>query len=189
MTSRLFVFFFITFFTALPTEAKLLPSVALSNDLLAQARLAQLAGKQAEALDLYETAALANPANPAAYVGMARAFEALGMQGKALRYYREALELNPNDVGVLESQTLLMIAKGNLVKADAGFARMKKLCAKTACPAVARVDAALAKARTQTSMATRMAPTRVTSMRPPVAAAKPAVKPATLPAAKPVPKK
>jgi tetratricopeptide (TPR) repeat protein len=188
MLSRLFASALLVALAVVPTQAKLTTSAALANDLVTQARAAQTAGKQVEALDLFETAALANPANPAPYVGMARAYEALGMQGKALRYYREALELNPNDVGVLESQTLLMIAKGNVAKAEAGLARMKKLCAKTACPAVPRVDAALAKARTQTSMNMRVSPSRVMTTRPPVAA-KPVVKPAAKPVSKPAPKK
>jgi tetratricopeptide (TPR) repeat protein len=159
---------------AAPTaNAKVSVSAGLASELVAQARVAMAAGKQAEALDLYETAALADPTSAAPYVGMARTYEALGLQGKALRYYREALELTPNDLSVLESQALLMIAKGNVAKAEAGLARMKKLCAKTACPAVPRVDAALAKARTQTSMNGRVSPQRIMITRPP-AIAKPA---------------
>ncbi len=161
--------------TVSPALAKLAASAALAGDLMAQARAAQAANKPSDALDLYETALLADPANPAPYVGLARTYEGLGLQGKALRYYREALELNPNDVSVLESQTLLMIAKGNTEKAQAGLARMKKLCAKTACPSVARVDAALAKANTQTSMNGRVAPQRVMTTKPPVTT-KPVVK-------------
>lgn len=164
-------------FAATPALAKLAASAALAGDLIVQARAAQAANKPTEALDLYEAAALADPTSPAPYVGMARTYEALGMQGKALRYYREALDLNPNDVSVLESQAMLMIAKGNTEKAQASLARMKKLCAKTACPSVGRVDAALAKAGTKTSMNTSVVPQRVMTTRPSIGT-KPAVKPA-----------
>jgi Tfp pilus assembly protein PilF len=164
-----------------------------ANDLIVQARAATLANKPADALDLYETAMISDPTNPAAYVGLARTYETLGLQGKALRYYREALELNPNDVGVLESQALLMIAKGKNDKAQASLDRIKRLCAKTACPASARVESALAKARTQTSMNTRVAPGRIMTTKPPVAkpvVTKPAVtKPVVKPAVAPAPKK
>jgi tetratricopeptide (TPR) repeat protein len=160
---------------------------AQSVDLIVQARAAALANKPAEALDLYEAAILSNPVNPVPYVGLARTYETLGLQGKALRYYREALELSPNDVAVLESQALLMIAKGNTEKAQAGLTRIKKLCAKTACPAGVRVESALAKARTQTSMTGRIAPGRIMTTKPPVAKAvvtKPVVKPTVAPAPK-----
>jgi tetratricopeptide (TPR) repeat protein len=124
----------------------------LSTDLVAQGQVAFVANKPSEALDLFEAASLADPKNAAAFAGMARSYAALGLQGKSLRYYREALELAPNDVTLLEAQALGMIAKGNVSKAEAAFDRIKKICAKTACPAKARVDAALAKARPQTSL-------------------------------------
>ncbi len=162
---------------AVPAFAKLPNNNALANDLIIQAKAAAAANKPNEALDLYEAAMLANPASAVPFVGMARTYEGLGLPGKALRYYREALDINPNDVSVLESQAMLMIAKGNVEKARTGLARIKKLCAKTACPSVARVDAALAKAGTQTSMNGRIAPQRIMTTKPPVAM-KPAAKPA-----------
>jgi tetratricopeptide (TPR) repeat protein len=155
--------------TAGSVQAKAPVGNALAADLIAQARAASTAGKQADALDLYEAAALADPTNPGPFVGLARTYETLGLQGKALRYYREALELNPNDVAVLESQALLMIAKGNIIKAQISLDRIKKLCAKAACPATNRVEAALIKARTQTSMNSRVAPQRIMTTKPPVA--------------------
>jgi tetratricopeptide (TPR) repeat protein len=124
----------------------------LSADLVTQGQIAFAANKPVEALDLFEAASLADPKNAAAFAGMARSYAAIGLQGKSLRYYREALELTPNDVTILEAQALGMIAKGNVSKAEAAFDRIKKICAKAICPAQARVDAALAKARPQTSM-------------------------------------
>jgi Flp pilus assembly protein TadD len=165
--------------SAAPAFAKMPMGTAQAADLIAQARISMAANKPSDALDLYEAAALADPTNPGPYVGLARTFETLGLQGKALRYYREALDLAPNDVGVLESQALLLIAKGNTDKAQVALARIKKLCARTACPAGTRVESALAKARTQTSMNGRVAPNRVMTTKPPVAKAvvtKPAVR-------------
>ncbi len=129
-----------------------------SADLVAQGQLALTANKPAEALDLFETASLADPASVAAYAGMARSYDALGLPGKALRYYREALELAPNDVSLLEAQALGMIAKGNMTKAQVALDRVRKICAKSGCVAITRIDAAMAKARTQTSMNTVRAP-------------------------------
>jgi Flp pilus assembly protein TadD len=156
-----------------------IPSFAatpVSVDLVAQGQAALAASKASEALDLFETASLADPKNAAAFAGMARSYDALGLGGKALRYYREALELTPNDVGLLESQALGMISKGNVAKAQAAYDRIKKVCAKVACPAQSRVDAALAKARTQTSMNTSRAPAILRKVAKPAVAAKPTVK-------------
>ncbi len=155
------------------------PSLAatpLSTDLVAQGQAALAASKPAEALDLFETASLADPKNAAAFAGMARSYDALGLGGKALRYYREALELTPNDVSLLESQALGMISKGNVAKAQAAYDRIKKICAKVACPAQSRVDAALAKARTQTSMNTSRMPKVLRKAVKPGVGVKPKVK-------------
>jgi Tfp pilus assembly protein PilF len=125
---------------AKPTAAPM----GMAQQLITRAQAAAAQSKPNDALDLYEAALAADPTNIAAYVGLGRSYETIGMQGRALRYYRLALDINPNDLTVLEAQALGMIAKGAPTKAQVPLDRIRKLCPK-GCPSLARVDAAFAK--------------------------------------------
>jgi tetratricopeptide (TPR) repeat protein len=127
------------------------PSVTVtpSQQLVVRAQNAAAQNKTTEALDLYESAVAADPRNVAAYVGLGRSYEAIGMQGKALRYYRLALDINPNDLNALEAQTIGMIAKATPSKAQLSLDRLRKLCPK-GCPSLTQADAAFTKAAQKT---------------------------------------
>jgi Tfp pilus assembly protein PilF len=142
---------------AAPVVAKPAVTATSSQQLAARAQSAAAQNKTSDALDLYEAAVAADPKNIAAYVGLGHTYEAIGMQGRALRYYRLALDINPNDVGALEAQATGMIAKGAPTKAQVPLDRLRKLCPK-GCPALARVDAAFAKGAQKTSANTRLLP-------------------------------
>jgi tetratricopeptide (TPR) repeat protein len=75
-----------------------------------------------------QTALAVDPRNRAAYLAMARAVKAQGLNGKAIRYYSEALELDPNDLTALTEQGDVMVAKGAIAAAKANLARLKMLC-------------------------------------------------------------
>lgn len=98
--------------------------------LLAKGDDAARAEKSAEAYDWYETALAVDPRNRAAYIALARLITAQGLKGKAIRYYNEALELDPNDVSVLSEQTEVMISKGSLEAAKKNVARLRIICRK-----------------------------------------------------------
>jgi Tfp pilus assembly protein PilF len=102
-------------------------------------------GDASAAIDAYEAAIAADPKNVAAYTGIARSYEALGLPGKAVRFYREALALNPSDLEALEGQGQVLIARGATARAQVNLARIKALC-KTACAPATRLEMALAKA-------------------------------------------
>jgi tetratricopeptide (TPR) repeat protein len=133
-----------------PLAAKPLAVSPLSQQLAAKGQQLAAQGKWPEALDQYETAVAADPKNGAAYVAMGRAYEQLGLPGKALRYYRLALDINPADLSALEAQALGMIGKGAPSKAEAPINRIRKLCPK-GCPSLTRVDAAMAKTAQKSS--------------------------------------
>jgi tetratricopeptide (TPR) repeat protein len=153
------VYVALTLLLATPVFAK--PAVITSSQTLAaRAQSAVALNKTSDALDLYEAAVAADPKNIAAYIGLGRTYEAIGMQGHALRYYRLALDINPNDVGALEAQALGMIAKGAPTKAQVPIDRLRKLCPK-GCPALARVDAAFAKGAQKTSANNGLVPRAV----------------------------
>lgn len=95
------------------------------------------------AIDAFEASVAADPRNSAAFIGLAHAYEALGLPGKAVRYYREALALDPNDIGALEGQGKALVARGARARANVNLVRIKTLC-KTDCAAAKRLETALA---------------------------------------------
>lgn len=110
-----------------------------------QAGEAQLAaGKPDAATDAFEAALAADPRNRRAYMGLARAAEAQGLPGKAVRFYREALALDPNDLSALEAQGLALVERGAAARAGDNLERVKKLC-QGSCPEADRLAAAIAK--------------------------------------------
>jgi Tfp pilus assembly protein PilF len=107
-----------------------------------EAALAQ--GRTQAATDSFEAALAADPRNRRAYLGMARAAEAEGLPGKAVRFYREALEIEPNDLHALELQGLALVERGARARAEGNLERMRKLCPGT-CPGADRLAAAIAR--------------------------------------------
>lgn len=116
-------------------------SVSMAN--IGAAALAK--GDASAAIDAFEAAIAADPKNVAAYNGMAKSYEALGLPGKAVRFYREALQLNPSDLAALEGQGMALIERGATARAQINLARIKALC-KTACQPATRLEVALANA-------------------------------------------
>ena len=100
-------------------------------------------GQAAGAIDSYEAAAAADPRNARAFVGMAHGYEALGLPGKAVKFYREALALDPNDLGALEGQGKALVARGAMARANLNLVRIRTLC-KTDCSAAKRLEVAMA---------------------------------------------
>ena len=82
-----------------------------------------------------------DPRNRAAYVAMARAVKAQGLNGKAIGFYKQALELEPNDQIALAEQADALLSKGAIEMARKNIARLKTLC-RTDCTAVTRLSLA-----------------------------------------------
>ena len=115
-------------------------SVALTQQ--AQALSAQ--ARYQEATDLLETALAVDPRNRAAYIGLARAAQGLKLPGKAVKFYYEALQLEPNDLTALSGQGEALVQRGAVDRAKANLARVRSLC-KGACPQATTLAAAIAK--------------------------------------------
>jgi Tfp pilus assembly protein PilF len=94
-----------------------------------EAQTLQGAGKYQEALDLLETALAVDPRNRQAYVGMARVAMAQKLPGKAIRFYNEALKLEPNDVNAIAGQGEAFVQRGAVERARRNLERVKTLCA------------------------------------------------------------
>ena len=112
--------------------------------LLRAGQSAQAAGRLSEASDLIETALAVDPRNRAGYVALARVAQAQDLPGKAIRLYREALVLEPNDVPALAGQGTAMVQKGAVERAKLNLTRIRTIC-KTDCPPAQTLAAAIAK--------------------------------------------
>ncbi|RJF91398.1 hypothetical protein [Sphingomonas cavernae] len=78
--------------------------------------------------DTIESALVLDPRNRAAYVALAKVAQKQELNGKAIRFYREALKIEPNDVNALAGQGEALVAKGAVEKAKENLARIEKLC-------------------------------------------------------------
>ena len=117
---------------------------AKSLALLQQGKAARVAGNLEGATDLLETAVTVDPRNRQAFIVLAEVAEARGLPGKAIRLYREALLLEPNDVNALQGQGEAMVAKGAVARARENLTRVKALC-KGGCPQANALAAVIAK--------------------------------------------
>jgi Tfp pilus assembly protein PilF len=102
------------------------------------------AGTLPQAEDLLETALAIDPRNRQAYVVLGHVAQAQNLSGKAIRFYRGALTLDPNDTAALAGQGEAMVQKGAVERARQNLARITTLC-KTACPPSTELAAAIAK--------------------------------------------
>ncbi|QNE31262.1 hypothetical protein F1C10_04440 [Sphingomonas sp. NBWT7] len=112
--------------------------------LLQQGKAARAAGNLEGATDLLESAVVVDPRNRQAFIVMAEVAEARGLPGKAIRLYREALLLEPNDVDALQGQGEALVAKGAIARARQNLARVKVLC-KGGCAQANALAAVIAK--------------------------------------------
>lgn len=117
---------------------------ARSAALLTRGKAAQAAGDLQGATDLMETALAVDPRNRAAFDALAQVALQSGLPGKAIRLYREALLLEPNDVAALTGQGEALVRKGAVNRARDDLAKLRTAC-KGACPEVAQLSAAIEK--------------------------------------------
>ena len=97
-----------------------------------------------DAENAFESALAVDPRNRPAFISLAQTSQRKGLPGKAIRFYREALLIEPNDIAALGGQGEALVQKGALVKARENLARLKQLCV-VACGEQDRLAAAIAK--------------------------------------------
>lgn len=118
---------------------------ARSLSLLAKGRVLKASGDLDAATDILESAVAVDPRNHAAFIALAEVAQARGLPGKAIRLYREALSLDPNDVVALRGQGEALVARGAVQRARENLARIRTVCAKRKCPEFAALSASIAK--------------------------------------------
>ena len=130
--------------------------------LLRQGQAAMAAGQLGQAQDLIETALAVDPRNRAGFVALGRVAQAQALPGKAIRYYKSALTLEPNDVSALAAEGDALVQRGALERAKQNLAKIRAIC-KADCPPAATLAAAITKgppAAVQTAQANTVVPAK-----------------------------
>ena len=80
------------------------------------------------AVDSFEAALAVDPAYSAVYLELAEAARREGLQGKAIHYYREALQHEPNNLAAITGEGEAMVEKGAVEKAKQNLAKLESIC-------------------------------------------------------------
>jgi tetratricopeptide (TPR) repeat protein len=96
--------------------------------LVAEGRSALAAGQPGAAIDSFEAALAVDPGYTAVYLALADAARAQGLQGKAIRYYRQALERDPKNLAAISGEGKAMLEKGAVEKARRNLAELQSVC-------------------------------------------------------------
>jgi tetratricopeptide (TPR) repeat protein len=114
-----------------------------------QGRSALALGETQEAIDAFEAALAIDPGHTALFVDLADAARQVGLQGKAIVYYREALAREPRNFAAMSGEGEALVERGALEKAKRTLAQLESLCGAN-CPETKALQARLssgAKAR------------------------------------------
>lgn len=121
-----------------------------SRMLVSEAAAALNADDTEQAQILFERALVANPANLEALIGLGKTHEAQGRVGRGLKYYRQALAIDPNAHPALEAQAVAFLKRDMVDRAQANRDKLAKLCS-TGCRELDSVETALEGYRTEKS--------------------------------------
>ena len=97
-------------------------------ELVAQGKALLNSGETQQAIDSFEAALAVDPAYSDVYLELAEAARKEGLQGKAIHYYREALEQEPNNLAAISGEGEAMVEKGAVAKAEENLAKLKSMC-------------------------------------------------------------
>ncbi len=96
--------------------------------LLAEGRADMRAGELQGAVDAFEAALAVDPGQPEIYLELAEVSRRVGLQGKAIHYYREALEREPSNFAAISGEGEALVEKGAVEKAKRNLAKLESLC-------------------------------------------------------------
>lgn len=101
--------------------------------LIMQGQSALASGDTQGAIDAFEAALAVDPGYTPVFLELAEVARAEGLQGKAIKYYREALARDPGNFAAISGEGAALVEKGALEKAKRNLARLQSLCG-DACP-------------------------------------------------------
>lgn len=96
--------------------------------LVTEGRTALQAGDTQAAIDSFEAALAVDPGYTQIYLDLAEAARRDDLQGKAIHYYREALERDPNNFAAISGEGEALLEKGAVEKARRNLAQLESLC-------------------------------------------------------------
>lgn len=111
--------------------------------LIAQGQAALEAGETQAAIDAFEAALAVDPGYTPIFIDLAQASRQSGLQGKAIRYYREALERDPGNFAAISGEGAALVEKGALEKAKRNLAQLQSLCGDS-CPETVALQTTIA---------------------------------------------
>ncbi|MDC8753475.1 hypothetical protein OIK40_02325 [Erythrobacter sp. sf7] len=112
--------------------------------LIAQGQAALGAGETQAAIDAFEAALAVDPGYTPIFIDLAEAARQSGLQGKAIRYYREALERDPGNFAAISGEGAALAEKGAVEKARRNLAQLQSLCGET-CPETLALETSIAR--------------------------------------------
>lgn len=98
---------------------------------LGEAALAN--GDTQGAIDAFEAAFAVDPAYTPIFLQLAEAARQDGLQGKAIGYYREALQRDPENFAAISGEGEALVERGAVEKAQRNLSRLESLCG-SSCP-------------------------------------------------------
>ena len=112
--------------------------------LIAQGQASLKAGDTQAAIDAFEAALAVDPGHTPIFIELAEASRQSGLQGKAIRYYREALERDPGNFAAISGEGAALVEKGALEKAKRNLATLQSLCGDN-CPETVALQSSIAR--------------------------------------------
>ena len=112
--------------------------------LIAQGQALLAAGEPQQATDAFEAALAVDPAYTPIFIDLAEAARQQGLQGKAIKYYREALERDPGNFAAISGEGAALVEKGALEKAKKNLAKLQSLCGDD-CPETVALQSTIAR--------------------------------------------
>jgi tetratricopeptide (TPR) repeat protein len=114
-----------------------------AGSLVSEGRKALAEGRVDEAVDSFEAALAIQPGHVAIYLNLAEATRKQGLNGKALKYYREALKLDPTNQYAIAGEGETLVAKGAVEKARRNLVKLEQLCGNKTCAPAKQLAAAI----------------------------------------------
>lgn len=112
--------------------------------LVAQGQASLNAGETEAAIDAFEAALAVDPGYTPIFIDLAEAARQQGLQGKAITYYREALERDPGNFAAISGEGTALVEKGALEKAKKNLAQLQSLCGDN-CPETVALQTSIAR--------------------------------------------
>ena len=112
--------------------------------LIVQGQALLKGGEAQAAIDAFEAALAVDPAYTPIFIELANAARWQGLQGKAIRYYREALGRDPGNFAAISGEGTALVEKGALEKAKRNLATLQSLCGDN-CPETVALQSSIAR--------------------------------------------